>query len=178
MEPAGTIVTEQPDSDDYRKCDGTWIEGWRYPDYKARVGGALGAAGIDMFRLPIAPGFSIRVRDDPAAADPPPDGWSYDNLPPPYQLWINPVPDGVADGTGAAMVRAEAHIEPVVVTCAAQLVNAVGDPTDIEDIEMLADGTINLAASVEVGDGWHFRLWSVERPDIVAQSNDFQITGA
>ena len=36
MEPAGTIVTEQPpDNADYGLCDGTFVEGWRYPDYRA-----------------------------------------------------------------------------------------------------------------------------------------------
>jgi len=179
MEPAGTIVTAQPPDDTaYAPCDGTFVEGWRYPDYRTRVGGTLGSAGVGLLRLPLAPGYSVRLVDDPNAADPPADGYTPDHPPPPYQLWINPVAD--VTGTGSVTVTAEGHIEPITATCqsrVASLDEAFLSPP--VDVAMAADGTLQLTCdAVPVGDSYNFRVWVKDRPDISAQSNDFAVRAA
>jgi hypothetical protein len=178
MEPAGTIVSEQPPDDPaYAPCDGRYVDGWRFPDYRRRCGGRAGAAGIGLYRKPIAPGFSVRLVDDPAAADPPADGYSIDNPPPPWQLWINPVADKQT-GSDTVTVTAEGHMEPVTATLAGVVASLdeqwLSPPLDIA---VLSDGTLMLECpAVPVGDSYHFRIWVVGRPDITAQSNDFEVT--
>jgi hypothetical protein len=176
MEPAGTIVTLQPPDDPaYAPCDGLIVPGWIYPDYRRRCGGKAGWGGIGLYRRPIAPGYSIRLVDDPAAPDPPADGYSIDALPPPWQLWINPV----ADVTSAdpVTVTAEGHMEPVTASCDAVVVSldeAWASPPLA--VVILPDGTLQLScADVPVGDSYHFRLWVRGRPDISAESNDFEV---
>jgi len=176
MEPAGTIVSEQPPDDlAYAKCDGLIVPGWRYPDYRRRCGGKAGFAGIGLYRTPIAPGYSIRLVDDPAAPDPPGDGYSIDAPPPRYQLWINPVAD--VTGADAVTVTAEGHMAPITVSCdcvVLSLDEAWVSPA--VDVVILPDGTLQLScADVPVGDSYHFQLWVRGRPDINAQSNDFQV---
>ena len=175
MEPAGTIVTEQPpDNPDYALCDGLFVEGWRYPDYRARCGAWAGAAGIGLLRKPVAPGYSVRLVDDPNAADPPADGYTVTNPPPQYDLWINPVAD--VTGTGSVTVTAEGHIEPITATCECVVLSLDEAWTAPADIAMAPDGTLALScADVPVGDSYHFRLWVQARPDITTQSNDFQV---
>jgi len=179
MEPAGTIVTEQPSDDPaYRRCDGTYVPGWRYPDYRRRRGGQPGTIGIDLWRVPSAPGYSIRLVDDPAAADPPADGFSVANPPPPYQLWINPVGDVTA--TDTATVTAEGHMQPMTASC--DCVVASLDESWVSPplaVTILPDGTLLLScAGVPVGDSYHFRLWVRGRPDITTLSNDFEVSAA
>jgi hypothetical protein len=176
MEPAGTIVSEQPPDDlAYGLCDGTYVEGWRYPDYRRRCGGQIGAAGIGLYRKPIAPGCSVRLVDDPNAADPPADGPSVANPPAPWKLWINPVGDFTA--AEPVTVTAEGHMEPLTANCDAivlSLDEAWVSPPVV--ITILPDGTLLMScADVPVGDSYHFRLWVRGRPDITAQSNDFQV---
>jgi hypothetical protein len=179
MEPAGTIVSEQPPDDpNYGLCDGTYVDGWAYPDYRRRCGGQAGAAGIGLLRKPIAAGYSIRLVDDPDAADPPDDGFSITAPPPPWQLWINPVADVTA--TGTATVTAEGHIEPVTASCecvVASVSEAWVSPPLV--VAIAPDGTLALTCGgVPVGDSYHFRVWVAGRPDITAQSNDFQVSAA
>ena len=174
MEAAGTIVTEQPPEDtSYVPCDGTYIEGWRYPDYRARVGGTLGSAGVGLLRLPLAPGYSVRLVDDPNAADPPADGFTADNPPPAYALWINPVAD--VTGSGSVTVVAEGHIEPITATCECIVLSIDESFIAPVAVDMDADGTLLLTAdAVPVGDSYHFRLWVYGRSGITAQSNDLK----
>ena len=179
MEPAGTIVSEQPPDDPaYAPCDGLIVPGWRYPDYRRRCGGKAGFAGIGLYRRPIAPGYSIRLVDDPAAPDPPADGYSIDAPPPPYQLWINPVADITA--TDTATVTAEGHMQPQTASCdcvVLSLDEAWVSPPLV--VSILPDGTLLLSCSgVPVGDSYRFQLWVRGRPDIGTESNEFQVIAA
>lgn len=179
MEPAGTIVTEQPPNDpNFSLCDGGFVAGWQYPDYRVRCGGSAGSAGIGLYRKPIAPGYSVRVVDDPNAPDPPADGFTVTNPPPPWQLWINPVADITTDQP-TADVTAQAYIQPITATCSAMLVSADDLLQWQCDVDMAADGSMTLSlADVPVGDSYHFLLRVDDRPDIATQSNDFAVSPA
>jgi hypothetical protein len=177
MEPAGTIVVDNPDlpSPDYSPCDGTYVPGWLFLDYRTRCGGQAGARGIGLLRKPVAPGYAVRLIDDPGSADPPPDGYTVANPPPPVQLWINPV-DDIA-GTGTVTVTADAYMAPGTATAECRLVGVKW--SGAVDVALAGDGSMVLTvADVPVGDSYHFELWIASRPDIAAESNDFQVTQA
>ena len=175
MEPAGIIVSEQPESDQFSVCDGHFVSGARYPDYRHRCGGQAGSAGIGFYRKPVAPGFSIRITDDPNAPDPPADAWSIFNLPPPYQLWINPVADIVADAEGLGLAMAEAHIEPVAEVCTAYVTGPSYTGAAV-DFGPEPDGTMALIdGGVPVGDSYRWVVNVKDRPSLTAESNDFQV---
>jgi hypothetical protein len=174
MEPAGTIVSQVPASAIWADCDGTYIHGWLNRDYHARCGAIAGMRGYQQLRKPLCPGFSIRLKDDPVAPDPPGGGYSITNLPPNWQVTIDWVNDAVASG-GIATVIATAVCAPTVAACTFR-VRRGGTTVAGPNAATPTGGTaLRMTATVSTGTGNTFELWVDARPSVVAVSNAFVV---
>jgi hypothetical protein len=156
-------------------CDGRYIPGWQYPDYRRRCGAKNGAGGIDRYKLPISPGYSVRVIDDARATAPAPGGPTVDNPPPYFSLTLDPVAD-VTTATGTATVTAVGHMAYGTYTCMCRVISAGWSSPTVAAAPLLPDGTVNISLSaVPVGTGYHVHAWISQRPDLMADSNTFQV---